>query len=265
MFKRKHLIFLLLLTTVACSVVPFSNRKRINIVPDDMMLNMSFTNYSDFLTQHPPMPESNSDTKMVKNVGNKLALAVSNFMNQKGMGAEIKDFKWEFNLINNNEVNAWCMPGGKVVIYTGLLPVTIDAAGLAVVMGHEIAHAIAKHGSERMSQQLILDLGGMTLSAALESKPETTKNIFLTAFGVGSALGSLAYSREHEYEADKLGLFFMAMAGYDPNKAIAFWERMSQNSTASGVPELLSTHPNDANRIAEMRKNLPEALTYFKK
>ncbi|MFZ4399047.1 MAG: M48 family metallopeptidase [Bacteroidales bacterium] len=264
MFKKNNLLFLLLLTTVACSVVPFSNRKRINIVPDDMMLNMSFSNYNEFLTQNPPMPVSNANTKMVKEVGNKLATAVSNYMNAKGMGSEIKDFKWEFNLVTKNEVNAWCMPGGKVVVYTGLLPISIDAEGLAVVMGHEIAHAVAKHGSERMSQQLIFELGGMTLAAALEKKPEATKSIFMTAFGVGSTLGTLAYSREHEYEADKLGLFFMAMAGYNPNKAIAFWERMSLNGSSSPF-ELLSTHPSDANRIAEMKKNLVEAMQYLKK
>lgn len=264
MLKRNHLLLLLLITTVACSVVPFSNRKRINIVPDDMMLNMSFTNYSEFLTQNPPLPESDVNTKMVKEVGNKLATAVSSFMNSKGMGAEIKDFKWDFNLVNNKEVNAWCMPGGKVVVYTGLIPISINAEGLAVVMGHEIAHAIAKHGSERMSQQLLIQLGGISLTAALDKKPEATKNIFLTAFGVASTLGSLAYSREHESEADKLGLFFMAMAGYDPNKAIAFWERMSQNGGAT-QPEILSTHPSDANRIADMKKNLPEAMQYYKK
>lgn len=264
MLKKNHLFFLLMILTVACSVVPFSNRKRLNIVPDDIMLSMSFTNYSEFLTQNPPLPISNTNAKMVKDIGNRLSNAVSAFMNQKAIGSEIKDFKWEFNLVNNSEVNAWCMPGGKVVVYTGILPITKDADGLAVVMGHEIAHAIAKHGSERMSQQLLIELGGMTLSAALEKKPEATKNIFLTAYGVGSTLGSLAYSREHEYEADKMGLFFMAMAGYDPNKAISFWERMSQNGNSGGL-ELLKTHPSDLNRIAELRKNLPEAMKYYKK
>ncbi len=264
MFKKKYIFFLLVFIAIACSVVPFSNRKRFNIVPDDMMLSMSFTNYSQFLSQNPPLPASNSNAKMVKDIGNKLASAVSNYMSQKGMSSEIKDFKWEFNLVSNNEVNAWCMPGGKVVVYTGILPLTKDADGLAVVMGHEIAHAVAKHGSERMSQQLLVELGGMTLSAAMEKKPETTKNIFLTAYGVGSTLGILAYSREHEYEADKLGLFFMAMAGYDPNKAISFWERMSQQGNSGGF-EFLKTHPSDANRIAEMRKIMPEAMKYYKK
>ncbi len=264
MLKSRYFFTALIFIMFSCSVVPFSNRKRINIVPDEMMLSMSFSNYNEFLTQNPAVAATNSNARMVKEVGNKLAVSVSNFMNQKGMGSEIKDFKWEFNLVNNNEVNAWCMPGGKVVVYSGLLPVSKDADGLAVVMGHEIAHAIAKHGSERMSQQLLIQLGGMTLSAAMQNKPETTKNIFLTAFGVGSALGTLAYSREHEYEADKMGLYFMAMAGYDPNKAIAFWERMSQNG-GSVTPELLSTHPSDSKRIAELRKNLPEALKYYKK
>lgn len=264
MKTRKLLSFFLLLTLAACSVVPFSNRKRINIVPDETMLSMSLTNYNEFLTQNPPLPATDNNVRMVKEVGQKLATAVTTFMNSKGMGADVSKYKWEFNLVKSNEVNAWCMPGGKVVVYTGLLPVAVDAEGLAVVMGHEIAHAIAKHGSEQMSQQLILQLGGMTLESALANKPEATKNLFNTVFGVGSTLGTLAFSREHEYEADKLGLFFMAMAGYDPNKAVKFWERMSQNGGAA-VPELLSTHPNDANRIAEMKKNLPEAMTYYKK
>ena len=261
---KKIFTLIFVFVAVACSVVPITNRKRINIVPDDMMLSLSLTSYTEFLSKNPPLPLSNTNVQMIRTVGNKLAGAVTSYMNQKGLGSDVKDYKWEFNVVNSNEVNAWCMPGGKVVVYTGILPVTRDADGIAVVMGHEIAHAIAKHGNERMSQQLLIQLGGMALSSALEKKPEVTKNLFLTAFGVGSTLGTLAYSREHEYEADKLGLCFMAMAGYDPNKAIAFWERMSQYGS-SGVPEILSTHPSDVKRIAELKKNLPEALKYYKK
>lgn len=260
---RNFYFVLVLLIMISCSVVPLSDRKRINFVPDGMMLNMSFSSYRDFLSQNPPLPASNSNTILVRNVGNRLSTSVTKFLKENNMGSEINNFAWEFNVVNNKEVNAWCMPGGKIVVYTGLFPITKDESGLAVVLSHEIAHAVAKHGNERMSQQLLVAFGGITLTAALEKKPEETKNLFLTVYGVSSTLGVLAYSRQHEYEADKLGLYFMAMAGYDPNKAIDFWQRMSANST-NVVPEILRTHPSDANRIAEMKKNLPQAMKYYK-
>jgi len=181
------------------------------------------------------------------------------------LSQDLNGFEWEFNLIENEEVNAWCMPGGKVVVYSGILPVTQNEIGLAVVMGHEIGHAVAKHSNERMSQALLAQLGGQTLATALQEKPEQTQEIWMTIFGVGVQLGAvLPYSRLQEGEADHLGLIFMAMAGYDPNGSIEFWQRMSQNAGAK-PPEFLSTHPSDENRIKKIKSEIKEAMKYYKK
>ena len=179
------------------------------------------------------------------------------------MSDRIEGFEWEFNLVKDDAVNAWCMPGGKVVVYTGILPITKNETGLAVVMGHEIAHAIARHGNERMSQQILLQYGGQTLDILLSSKPDEMRNLFLTSYGVAGGMGSLAFSRSQETEADKLGLVFMGMAGYNPEEAVTFWERMS-NVGGSKPPEILSTHPSDETRINNLRAYLPEAMKYYK-
>ena len=182
------------------------------------------------------------------------------------MANQLQGFVWEFNLVESDEVNAWCMPGGKVVVYTGILPITQDETGLAVVMGHEIAHAVANHGSERMSHALITQMGGMALNKALENKPEQTRNLWMGAFGLGAQFGyMLPFSRTHEKEADHLGLIFMAIAGYNPEKAVEFWERMAQMSQGNAPPEFMSTHPSDATRIREIKAHLPEAMLYYKK
>jgi predicted Zn-dependent protease len=186
-------------------------------------------------------------------------------MAQQGLSANLKGYQWEFNLVESKEVNAWCMSGGKVVVYTGLLPIAQDDEGLATVLGHEIAHAVARHGSERMSDQMLVELGGTTLAAALESKPQETQQLAMIAFGAGSQYGvMLPFSRKHEYEADYMGLIFMSMAGYDPNQSVVFWQRMAQKG-GSKTPEFLSTHPVDENRIAKIKEKLPEALTYYNK
>ena len=257
-------ILILIVFLVSCSKVPITNRKQFKMLPDSIMMSMSMTNYKGFLSQNPTVPISNSGAAMVKNVGNKMSGAITNYLKSKGHSKRIKNFKWEFNLVKNNQVNAWCMPGGKIVFYSGILPITKDANGIAVVMGHEMGHAVAKHGNERMTQQLAIILGGISLQVAMQEKPEQTKNIFLAAYGAGSTLGTLAYSRKHEYEADKLGMVFMALAGYDPASSIGFWERMSAKGGAK-VPEFLSTHPSDTKRIAEMKKFLPTANKYYKK
>jgi predicted Zn-dependent protease len=202
---------------------------------------------------------------MVKRVGLNIKNAVETYFAQHNLSKDLKGYAWEFNLIESNEVNAWCMPGGKVVVYTGILPVTQDETGLAVVMGHEIAHAVAQHGGERMSQGLLQQLGGAALSVALQNEPQKTQNIFLTAYGLGSTIGVvLPFSRTQESEADRLGLIFMAMAGYNPNAAVNFWTRMSQSKTGGSPPEFLSTHPSDKTRIANLKKYMPEALQYYK-
>jgi predicted Zn-dependent protease len=200
----------------------------------------------------------------VKKVGKKIQGSVETYFAQNGMSAELSGYAWEFNLVESEDLNAWCMPGGKVVVYTGILPVTRDEAGLAVVMGHEIAHAVAKHGNERMSQQLVTQMGGVALSTALEEKPDKTRQLWTAAFGLGSQVGVLLpFSRLQETEADRLGLIFMAMAGYDPHKAVDFWKRMASQKEGAAPPEFLSTHPSDETRIQKLNGLVPEAMKYY--
>ena len=202
---------------------------------------------------------------MVKRVGERIARAVEAYMASAGLSKNLDGYKWEFNLVEDANVNAWCMSGGKVVVYTGLLPITQTEAGLATVMGHEIAHAVARHGSERMSDQMLLQMGGTALSAALSQKPEQTRSIALAAYGAGSQVGViLPFSRQNEYEADYMGLIFMAMAGYNPQSAVAFWERM-EAAGGGAPPEFLSTHPADNTRINKIKAALPEAMQYYNK
>ncbi len=248
---------------VSCAKVPISGRRQLHLMPESELMTMSFQAYKEFLDTNEVVLAKNPDVIMVRRIGNGIKSAVESFLNSNKQSKRIDGFAWEFNVVKQNVVNAWCMPGGKVVVYTGILPVTQDESGLAVVMGHEIAHAIARHGNERMSQGIALQLGGLALSVALSEKPELTRNIFLQSYGIGTTLGSLAYSRNHETEADKMGLVFMAMAGYDPRAAIGFWERMSQ-SGGQAPPELLSTHPSDETRIAALKEFMPQALKYYK-
>jgi predicted Zn-dependent protease len=250
---------------MACSTVPITGRKQLNVIPSDQMNSMSLNSYSEFIGQH-KVATGTPEAAMVKNVGVKIQKAVETYFAQKNMLAHLKGYVWEFNLVDENTVNAWCMPGGKVVVYTGILPITQDETGLAVVMGHEIAHAIAEHGNERMSQGMMVQLGGMALDEALAKKSQETRNLFMAAFGLGAQVGVLLpYSRLHESEADHLGLIFMAMAGYDPNFAVPFWQRMATLSAGQAPPEFLSTHPSDETRIRKIQKLLPEALQYYQK
>jgi predicted Zn-dependent protease len=226
---------------------------------------MSYQQYGDFM-KTAKLSGDKVNAELVKSVGAKIQKAVEQYMAQNKLSSALNGYSWEFNLVEDPQVNAWCMPGGKVVVYSGILPITKDATGLAVVMGHEIAHAIARHGDERMSQQLLTQLGGVALQKAIETKPAVTQQIFKSAYGVGSQVGVLLpYSRLHESEADHLGLIFMAMAGFDPSLAVPFWQRMSELSNGKKPPELLSTHPSDATRISDIQKELPEALKYYKK
>lgn len=248
----------------ACSKVPVTGRRQFNLLPESQMMGMSFTQYKDVLSQSSVLPENDERTIMVKRVGNKIAKAAQEYLDKNNQSKRTKGFEWEFNVIEENMVNAWCMPGGKVAFYTGILPITMTEAGIAVVMGHEVAHAIARHGNERMSQQLAIQLGGVGLSKALEEKPDVVKNIFLSSYGLGSQLGSLKYSRNHESEGDKMGLLFMAKAGYNPEEAIDFWGRMSE-AGGEQPPEFMSTHPSHETRINDLKEFLPEALKYYTK
>ena len=257
-------IFFLYFILQACSIVPFTGRKQLSLVPESQMIAMSLTAYSDFLKAN-TISRDQSASSMVNTVGKDLATAVTSYFVQNNLADRIEGYKWEFNLVEDKTPNAWCMPGGKVVVYSGILPYTQDKNGLAVVISHEIAHAIARHGNERMSQTLVAQFGSIALNELISEKPEETKTIFNTAYGLGSQLGvMLPFSREHELEADRLGLIFMAMAGYDPGSAVKFWERMGKSGGAS-PPEFLSTHPSDSRRISRIKAALPEAMKYYRK
>ncbi|PUZ24474.1 Peptidase family M48 [Chitinophaga costaii] len=248
----------------ACSRVPITGRKQLNLIPESTMNTMALQEYQTFLSSNKTVSSGTSgDAQMVQRVGRRIADAVTQYMTKQGLQAQIADYKWEFNLVSSKEVNAWCMPGGKVVVYTGLLPVTQNETALACVLGHEISHAIARHGNERMSQGLVAQGIQIAGSVALNRNP-VAQNLFNQSYGVASPLGLLAYSRQNELEADHLGIIFMAMAGYDPQQAIPFWQRMAAQS-GSKPNELISTHPSDDRRIAELQREMPEAMRYYKK
>lgn len=263
MKKSGYIIFVLSIL-LNCQPVPITGRSQLHLIPQSQMLALSFESYKEVLSSHTIIKEG-TDAEMVRRVGRNIQSAVERFFQDHKMPDRLKDYKWEYNLIQDSVVNAWAMPGGKVGVYTGILPVTQNDAGLAVVLGHEIAHAVANHGDERMSQALLVQVGGIALAQALAKKPELTRRLALGAFGLGSEVGILLpYSRLQESEADQLGLVFMAMAGYDPHTAIGFWERMSEKGNGA-PPEFLSTHPTDKHRIDNIRKLIPEAMKYYKK
>lgn len=247
----------------SCSTVPLTGRKQLNLVPESQMISMSFASYAEFLKTNKISNDQN-EANLVKTVGSDIAAAVTRYFTENNIADRLEGYKWEFNLVNNETPNAWCMPGGKVVVYSGILPYTRDRNGLAVVISHEIAHAVARHGNERMSQELVSQFGNIALNEVIKEKPDETKAIFNTAYGLGSQFGvMLPFSREHELEADKLGLIFMAMAGYDPESAIEFWQRMSSAGGAK-PPEFMSTHPSDNNRINKIKAALPEVKKYYR-
>jgi len=258
MFTRFLFSACVLLTLSACSTVPITGRSQLSLIPGSSMLSMSLQQYDDFLKEH-KVSSNKEQTAMVKRVGARVQAAVESYFASSGLQRQLANYQWEFNLVEDKQVNAWCMPGGKVVVYSGLLPVAKDDAGLAVVMGHEIAHAIAEHGNERMSQGLLAQMGGVALSTALSTQPAATKELWMSAYGAGAQYGAiLPYGRMQESEADHLGLVFMTMAGYDPNAAIPFWERMAAGKSGQAPPEFLSTHPSSDTRIANIRRLIPE-------
>jgi len=244
--------------------VLLTGRKQLLLVSDSEVLTSSFQSYKQFIDSVPASKDK-ANTALVKKVGQKISTVVEAYLNANGMSADVANFAWEFNLVKDTSVNAFCMPGGKVVVFEGILPVTKNEVGLAVVLGHEIAHAVAKHSNERMSQQMMVQYGASITDAILTNKPATTRATINTLYGLGTTgLYILPYSRKHEYEADQLGLIFLAMAGYNPNEAITFWERMAAQSQNAPM-EFLSTHPSDANRILKLKEQLPEAMKYYKK
>ena len=245
--------------------VPITGRKQNILVSDEQVLSLSNKEYTDYM-KSAKLSTNSANTAMVKRVGQRLATAVEKYLSEHGMQAETKEYSWEFNLVQDQSVNAFCMPGGKIVVYEGLLPVTKDEASLAIVLGHEIAHAVAKHSAEQMSKQIKNQYGteilGQVLNAAGVSSGTTQLAQIIAQKGL--QFRSLKYSRDNESEADRMGLIFAAMAGYDPNVAVSFWQRMAQMTGNSNQSDVFSDHPSDAKRIAAIKQELPEALTYYK-
>lgn len=251
---------------VACTKNPITGRSQAKLLPESELQSMAVSEYQTFLSQNRVVSAStNRDAEMVRRVGQRITAAVQDFYTQKGRAGDLAGYKWEYNLVDNNEANAWCMPGGKIVVYTGILKYTQNEAALAAVMGHEVSHAIFNHGNERMSQGLIQQGLGAGLSIALANKPAATQNLFMTAYGLGSQVGVLLpFSRKHELEADHYGLIFSAMAGYNPQEAINLWKRMEAASNGQKPPEFMSTHPSEGRRISELEKYMPEAMKYYR-
>ncbi len=264
-FKRIALTILLIISTfsvLSCTEVGITGRKQLNVIPDSTINRMANQTYQEFMKENKVSSQADK-IALVKKVGNNIKNAVEDYANRNYMSESLEGYDWQFTLVESNSVNAFALPGGKVVVYEGMLPITQDEQGLAVVIGHEIAHVFAEHGSERMSQQLLVSAGGAALSSAVDSSKYS--QIFMRAYGLGAQVGVLLpYSRVHEKEADKLGLIFMALAGYDPEEAVGFWQRMTKEKEGPKPPEFLSTHPSDQSRIAFIKDYVPVAKRYYK-
>jgi len=257
-------IVLLIIITSGCGSVPLTGRSQILLVSDQEVLASSLTQYNDYIRTANLSTDKNKTAQVVR-VGQNIAAATEAYLKANGLESEIRNFSWQFNLVNEDQVNAFCMPGGKIVVYTGLLKLMDSDDELAAVVGHEVAHAVAKHSNERMSQQMLAQYGAIALGEAISGTSQMVQAVASTVYGLGAEYGvMLPYSRKHEYEADRMGMIFMAMAGYNPEKAVTFWTKMS-SASGNNTPEILSTHPNDANRIAELQKYMPEAKAYMKK
>jgi predicted Zn-dependent protease len=260
-------IAIIALGIAACSQNAITGRNQLSLFSESDLQTMADQQYRQFLSENRVVsPSGNKDAEMVRRVGQRLVSAINRFYSgNKEVSTQLAGYKWEYNLVDSKDVNAWCMPGGKIVVYTGLLPVTQNEAALAVVVGHEIAHALAQHGNERMSQASLQQLGGQALSVAIANKTPAAQNLMMAAYGIGTTVGGLLpFSRKQELEADKLGLIFSAMAGYNPQEAIPLWERMQQAGGGNKPPEFLSTHPSEGTRIERLREMMPEALKYYK-
>jgi predicted Zn-dependent protease len=265
MLRKVFVFFVIGMVIYACSSVSVTGRKQLSLVSNAEIIPMANQQYAEVLKKG-PISTNQEQTQMVKRVGVRIQKAVEQYMASQNKSSELDGFQWEFNLIDDPKmVNAWCMPGGKVAFYTGIMPICKDETGVAVVMGHEVAHAIANHGRERMSQQMLAQYGLGTLGAVLGQNPTAGKDLLMQAVGAGTNIGMLKFSREHESEADHIGLIFMAMAGYDPNAAPKFWERMTASSGGQEPPEFMSTHPSHSTRINDLQAWVPEAMKYYKK
>jgi predicted Zn-dependent protease len=265
MKNRIWILISLVMVIAACAKVPITGRKQLKLLPASTLNQMAKEEYQKFLAAHTLCSDA-AKVEQVKRVGERIERAATHYFTAKKQAKYLAGYRWVINVVEEATVNAWCMPGGKVVVYTGLLPVTMNDDALAVVMGHEIAHALANHGNERMSQGLAEQAGGMALSVALSNQSPATQDLFLKAYGVGANLGAmLPFSRLHETEADEIGLCLMAMAGYNPEEAIPFWQRMEKASGGGAPPAWLSTHPSNSSRIQNLKKVMPKAKLYATK
>ena len=260
MFHKLSGLILVMAICVNCVKVPISDRKQMNLIPESSIVSMSNDEYKKFISSN-KVVQNTADALLVKKVGKKLAESATAFLKKNKASKRVAGFNWEFNLVNNPEKNAWCMPGGKICFYTGIIPYTKDEVGMAVVMGHEIAHAIARHGNERMSEAALINLGGIALNVALTEQTQDARNLLMQAYGVSANVGLLLpFSRNHELEADQMGLVFMQLAGYDAKKAVDFWKRISTGGSSNLT--FLSTHPSDQKRIAAIETFLNSAKFY---
>ena len=267
---RKYILACLVTLTVVflgCKTNSITGRNQLSLVSDADVLTAATSEYKQFLSANKIIfPNSgNTDATSVKRVGNRIIAAVKKYYADNGKTSELEGYNWEINTVSSKEANAWCMPGGKIVVYTGILPLTQNDAALAVVIGHEVTHALAKHGNERMSQGLLQQVGGLALSVALANKPQQTQALYNSAYGLGTQYGiMLPFARKDEYEADKFGLMFTALAGYDPRESIRFWQRMaSASANNQKPPEFASTHPTDENRIAQLQSIMNETVKKY--
>jgi len=250
---------LIVLLAIACATNPVTGKKTWALVSNSEIFASSFSQYGEFLKTNKVITGT-TDAKRVETVGMKIKAAAEKLLKAKGTAGQLEGYAWEYKLVDSKEVNAWCMPGGKIVFYSGILPICKDEAGMATVMGHEVAHALANHGQQRMSAGLMQQLGAGVAQAAVGGKSAETQALVMQAYGVGTQVGGmLPFSRSHETEADEIGLTLMAIAGYNPETSVAFWERMSANSGGAAPAEIMSTHPSDATRIANLKKLIPKA------
>jgi len=255
--RKIILTTVLFLAVVACKTNPFTGKSTLNFMPNSQLFPMAFAQYDQFLTDNNVITGT-ADAQMITNVGQRIASAAERWLDANGYPGYLNDYKWEYNLVNDKTVNAWCMPGGKIVFYTGILPITQTETGVAVVMGHEVAHALADHGAQRMSAGMVQQLGAVAGNIAI--KDPNARNVFNQSYGIGTTvLGMLPFSRSHETEADRIGLQIMAIAGYNPDEAAELWRRMKANSGGQAPPEFLSTHPSNDTRINNLTAWAPLA------
>lgn len=262
-FKQTLVLFVMALLVFSCAENPFTGKSTLAIMPNSQLFPTAFAQYDQFLNDN-KVVTGTKDAAMIKRVGQRIAVAAERWLNANGHQGYLKDYKWEYNLVEDKTVNAWCMPGGKIVFYTGILPIAKNETGIAAIMGHEVAHALANHGQQRMSAGMLQQVAAVGLNVAL--KDDKNLDLYNQAFGIGSQVGvMLPFSRAHETEADKIGLYLMAIAGYNPDEAAELWKRMKANSGGKAPPEILSTHPSNDSRIANLKALAPQAKAEAKK